>query len=67
VGMTINETMDTVPLPESVVAEYNSIINGVTECVLVDEQIIDFMIEGFNEYKTAKCLLKTQLGWYSKK
>jgi len=39
--MTINETMDTVPLPESVVAEYNSIINGVTECVLVDEQIID--------------------------
>lgn len=41
VGMTINETMDTVPLPESVVAEYNSIINGVTECVLVDEQIID--------------------------
>ncbi|HOM02960.1 MAG TPA: extracellular solute-binding protein [Acetivibrio sp.] len=51
VGTAISETMDTVPLPESVEAEYNSIINGVTECVLVDEQIIDFMIEGFNEYK----------------
>ncbi|WP_243467859.1 hypothetical protein [Acetivibrio straminisolvens] len=51
VGVAISETMDTVPLAESVVEQYNSIINGVTECVLVDEQIIDFMIEGFNEYK----------------
>jgi len=33
--------MDAVLLSESIVAEYNSIINGITECVLVDEQIID--------------------------
>jgi len=59
--------MDAVLLSESIVAEYNSIINGITECVLVDEQIIDFMMEGFNEYKKAKCLLKMRLGWYSKK
>ncbi|CDG36632.1 MAG TPA: ABC transporter substrate-binding protein [Hungateiclostridium thermocellum] len=50
--------MDAVPLSESIVAEYNSIINGITECVLVDEQIIDFMMEGFNEYKKGKMSAK---------